>query len=138
MTAKEWLNRGRYLDKEINQLLEDQQNALNLACGTAVSYGGEKVQTSKQNATEQKFIAYADYSAEIDNRIDQLYDIKTEIKAVINKLDDPLLRALLIARYVNIKTWEQIAEDLNYDLRWVYRLHDKALHAIESHYKSVI
>ncbi len=42
MTVKEWLNRGRYLDREIDQLLEDQQNALNLACGTAVSYGGEK------------------------------------------------------------------------------------------------
>ena len=138
MTAKEWLNRGRYLDREIDQLLEDQQNALNLACGTAVSYGGEKVQTSKKNVTERRFIAYADYSAKIDNRIDELYAIKTEIKAAINKLDDPLLRALLIARYVNMKTWEQIAEDLNYDLRWIYRLHGKALRAIESHYRPVI
>ena len=127
MTAKEWLNRGRYLDREIDQLLEDQQNALNLACGTAVSYGGEKVQTSKKNVTERRFIAYADYSAKIDNRIDELYAIKTEIKAAINKLDDPLLRALLIAYYINMKTFDQVANELHYSIRHINRLHNYAL-----------
>lgn len=131
MTAKEWLNRGRHLDKEINQLLEDQQNALNLACGTAVSYGGEKVQTSKKNVTERRFIAYADYSAEIDNRIDKLYAIKTEIKAAINKLDDPLLRALLIAYYINMKTFDRIASELHYSIRHINRLHNYALKEIK-------
>ena len=131
MTAKEWLNRGRYLDREIDQLLEDQQNALNLACGTAVSYGGEKVQTSKKNVTERRFIAYADYSAKIDNRIDEPYAIKTEIKAAINKLDDPLLRALLIAYYINMKTFDQVANELHYSIRHINRLHNYALKEIK-------
>ena len=131
MTVKEWLNRGRYLDREIDQLLEDQQNALNLACGTAVSYGGEKVQTSKKNVTERRFIAYADYSAKIDNRIDEPYAIKTEIKAAINKLDDPLLRALLIAYYINMKTFDQVANELHYSIRHINRLHNYALKEIK-------
>ena len=133
MTAKEWLNRGRHLDKEINQLLEDQQNALNSACGSAVSYGGDKVQASKTNSAERKFIAYADYSIEIDKRVDELYAVKCEIKAAINRVDNPLLRALLLARYVNMKTWEQIAEELDYSDKWVRtKLHSKALQMIKN------
>ncbi len=131
MTAKEWLNRGRHLDREINQLLVDQQNALNLACGASVGYGNEKVQTSKKNVTERRFIVYADYSAKIDNRIDELYAIKTEIKSAINKLDDPLLRALLIAYYINMKTFDQVANELHYSIRHINRLHNYALKEIK-------
>ena len=57
---------------------------------------------------------------------------------LINRLDNTIYRTLLIARYINCKTWEQIADEMGYDLRWIYRLHGKALKAIESHYKSVI
>ena len=38
---------------------------------------------------------------------------------------------LLELRYLEGKTWDEIAKAMDYDLRWIYRLHGKALKEIE-------
>ena len=82
----------------------------------------------KINATEGKYAAYADYVAEIDKRTAELYEVKTEILRAINKVDNSAYRLLLTLRYIRFMTWERIAEEMNYkDVRWVYRLHGRAL-----------
>lgn len=131
MTAKEWLDRGRKLDEEINQLLQSQQEALTRATKTTCVSDGEKVQTSQSNTSESEFINYASYSDMIDKRIDELYAIKQEILAAVMKLEDGTLRTLLIARYINFHTWERIAYDMHYSYRQVCRLHGKALNKIK-------
>lgn len=132
MTVKEWLNRGFKLNKEIEQLKEAKQKAMELACGAVADLGNEKVQSSSQNSTEDKMVSYAEYSRLLYKRIDKLLEINKEIVGVISKVDDTTLRSLLTARYINFKTWERIAEDLDKELRWIYRLHKKALNNIEN------
>lgn len=39
-------------------------------------------------------------------------------------------QTLLELRYLCFKSWEQIAVDMGYDLRWLYRLHHRALNAV--------
>lgn len=131
MTVKEWLQRAKKLDEEIDELIKAQEQALTAA--TSVTCGtGEKVQTSNVNTSEGKFINYASYSEMIDNRIDELYAIKQEILQAINRVDDTTLRVLLIARYINFKTWEQIAVDLHYSYEWVVkRIHPTALNSVK-------
>ena len=131
MTVKEWLNRGYRLDKEINALLREQKRALDLATKTTAPADGEKVQTSKSNISEARFINYADYKKLIDDRIAELYAIKQEIITAINSVGDNTLRQLLIHRYIEFKHWEKIAEDMNYSyVHVVHTLHPKALSAI--------
>ena len=85
-----------------------------------------------------KFINYASYSEMIDNRIDELYAIKQEILQAINLVDDGTLRTLLIARYINFGTWEQIAVDLHYSyVHIVHNLHPKSLKAISEIVNSI-
>ena len=138
MTTKEWLNRGYKLDKEINALLKEQSAALTRATGSTCGTSAERVQTSRRNTTEDRFINYASYSELIDNRIDELYAIKQEILSAINKVDDAVLRTLLIEKYVNFHTWEQIACDMNYSyVHVVHNLHPKALNAISKIVNSI-
>lgn len=138
MTTKEWLNRGYKLDKEINALLKEQSAALTRATGSTCGTSAEKVQTSRRNNSEDRFINYASYSELIDNRIDELYAIKQEILSAINKVDDAVLRTLLIEKYVNFHTWEQIACDMNYSyVHVVHNLHPKALNAISKIVNSI-
>ncbi|MGN0106268.1 MAG: DUF1492 domain-containing protein [Hominilimicola sp.] len=138
MTTKEWLNRGYKLDKEINALLKEQSAALTRATGSTCGTNAEKVQTSRRNTTEDRYINYASYSELIDNRIDELYAIKQEILSAINKVDDAVLRTLLIEKYVNFHTWEQIACDMNYSyVHVVHNLHPKALNAISKIVNSI-
>lgn len=131
MTTKEWLNRGHKLDNEINALLKEQHEAFTKATGFNYNADGEKVQTSKRNTSEDRFINYASYSELIDSRIDELYAIKQEILSVINKVDDSVLRTLLVEKYINFHTWEQISCDMNYSyVHVVHNLHPKALDEI--------
>ena len=138
MTSKEWLNRGYKLDKEINALLNEQSAALTRATGSTCGTSAERVQTSRRNTTEDRFINYASYSELIDNRIDELYAIKQEILSAINKVNDAVLRTLLIEKYVNFHTWEQIACNMNYSyVHVVHNLHPKALNAISKIVNSI-
>lgn len=132
MTVKEWLNRGFKLNKEIEQLVEAKEKAKDLACSVVSNLGNEKVQGTTGNSTENKMVSYAEYSRLLSKRIDKLLEINKEIVGAISKVDDATLRSLLTARYINFKTWERIAEDLDKELRWVYRLHKKALNNIEN------
>ena len=138
MTSKEWLNRGYKLDKEINALLNEQSAALTRATGSTCGTNAERVQTSRRNTTEDRFINYASYSELIDNRIDELYAIKQEILSAISKVNDAVLRTLLIEKYVNFHTWEQIACNMNYSyVHVVHNLHPKALNAISKIVNSI-
>ena len=131
MTVKEWLNRGFKLNKEIEQLKEAKEKAKNLACSVVSNLGDERVQSSSQNSTEDKMVSYAEYSRLLFKRINELLEIQKEISEAISKLDDTVLRSLLTARYINFKTWEQIAVDMNYSYVHVLRLHDKALKCVK-------
>lgn len=142
MTAKDWLQRAMYTDNEIKQLIAERDRAFVKATSPNQNIGGDKVQTSRRNISEEKFSSYAAYSELIEKRIDELYKIKYEILQAINSLDDSILRSILIARYINFKTWEEIAENLHYACRHIMRLHAKALikinDVIECHCKHVV
>lgn len=139
MTVKEWLKRGLKINDEINQLLEQKQMEYSLACSATISTKridgkityGERVQESIKNSSEDKFVCYAEYSKMIDDRVKELYKIKQEILQAINQVDNATYRTLLISRYINFKTWEQIAVDMNFCLRQVFRIHGKALTKIK-------
>lgn len=131
MTTKEWLSRGRSLEMEIRQLKEQRERALDDA--TAITVGNsERVQSSKANGQERKMVQYADYSMMIKQRLDELYQVKEEIFHAICQVEDGTLRTLLIGRYINGKTWEQIAVDMHYSYaNVVKKIHPKALREIE-------
>ena len=50
---------------------------------------------------------------------------------LIAKVSDPSHRVLLELRYLGGNTWEEIALKMGYDVRWIYRLHGRALQAVE-------
>ena len=133
MTTKEWLSRAKKMDSEINRLLEEQSKALTTATGSTAPIAGEKVQTSRRNSSESKFLNYAEYSELIDKSIDELYAIKKEILSAINQVEDGTLRELLEARYLQNKTWEKIAIEMHYSFKHiVHVLHPKALSKIKN------
>ena len=57
------------------------------------------------------------------------------VKDAIDTVPDPLRRDILTRRYILGQRWERIAADIDRDLRWVLRLHHRAVDelTIESH-----
>ena len=74
---------------------------------------------------------------EINRDIDRLVDLKREIMSVIKAVDDAEYQILLEKRYLCFQTWEQIAAEMNYGVRYVHCMHGKALLAVEALMKQV-
>ena len=131
MTAKEWLNRGRALNKTIEGLEKAKARAYDITVGTAAELT-EKVQESHGNSVEDRLVTYADYCRRIDEHKTELLKILKEIMEAIMKVEDGRLRALLIGRYLSFMSWEQVAEEIGQSDRWTRtRLHSDALREIE-------
>ena len=132
MTAKEFLNQAHRLDQRINSKL-DQVASLNDLATKATAVISDMPGSATRNITrmEDTIAKIIDLEHEIDKDIDRLVDLKAEIMNTIKAVDHLEYQTLLEKRYLCFQTWEQIAVDMGYDLRWVYRLHNKALDAVD-------
>ena len=128
MTAKEYLRRAYKLNEEIDQLEAAKHKMFSRITSITPAYSGDVVCGTKD---PHKYDAYAQYCADIDQRIDELICIKGEIQDTIRKVDDAKLRTLLVARYINFNSFESIAVMMNYDWRHIMRLHSDGLKAVE-------
>ena len=130
MTTKEWFARGRRLDEHINSLLTTRDRLWDGLTSTTARYTGDVVDGTKD---PHKFDGLAAMEDMIDREVDRLYDIKQEILSVILQLRDNRYRDVLMKRYVDIKTWEQIAVEMAYTYRRITQLHGEALKAAEEY-----
>ncbi|MBR3866809.1 MAG: hypothetical protein IKM54_03325, partial [Butyricicoccus sp.] len=75
--------------------------------------------------------AYAHYDGLLKRKMDELMRMQAEIEMTIERVDNRAYRELLRGRYLENKTWEQIAVDRNCSYQNVVQfLHPKALDAI--------
>ena len=128
MTAKAWLKRGWQLDREINSLLRTKQETRDRLTSVTAGYDGESVQGTRD---PHKYDRLAELDEKIDQRIDQLIQVKGEIADAIAQVQDTRYRTLLTERYLCFRTWEQIAVDMNYSWKHIHRIHGEALIELE-------
>ena len=127
---KDFLNRYCYLDASINSKLAQVQRMRELAAGVAPPGDGKS--SGKSDRVGSIVSKIVDLEAEIYADIDALVNIGREIRAVISKVADDRYRTILTERYINGKTFEEIAVKCNYSWRHTVRLHGKALLAFKN------
>ena len=130
MTAKEYLSRYHLINIRINQKIDQQRQLRELATNISPSSGGGH-SSGVSDKVGMAVAKIATLEQEISAEIDELIRVKAEIGRTISAVADERLRLILIARYINCMRWEQIAVTQNIDLRWLYRLHGRALREIE-------
>ena len=89
--------------------------------------GGGDNNTSKP---EQAALAIYELEQEINAKIEQQCKAMRETYALIDLLDDELLKLVMLKRYTGHKPWEEIAVEMGYSWRQVHRLHGRALNGI--------
>ena len=114
MTAKQYLIRVRRVDKEITALLDLLQTTRERLENTTQSYDSDGSQASKD---PHKFDRLVELEHMIDEKVDKQIALKAEILETIGKLKDRRQRILLTEYYLNMKTWEQVAVDMNYSFQ---------------------
>ena len=135
MTKKEFLNQYLNAEKEIGIKLDQIARLRELSTKITQTLTPDKVKSNSENRLESSVSKIVDIEREIGASIDQLERTRLQVESVINSFPNVNQRNVLRLRYISGMKWEQIAVKLNYDYRWVLRLHGKALNkiAIESH-----
>lgn len=130
MTAKEYLGQAYRLDQRINSKLEQVMSLRDLTTKATATMSDMPGGGSRNVYRMQDIIGkIIDLENEINADIDQLVDLKRDIVAIIKSVENPEYQTLLELRYLCFKTWEQIAVDMGYELRYLHKLHHRALSA---------
>ena len=133
MTAKEYLGQAYRIDQRINSKLEQVISLRELA-SKATSTLTDTPHSASPNLRSMESIIgkMVDLENEINADIGELVDLKRDIVSTIKGVESPEYRTLLELRYLCFRPWEQIAMEMGYDLRWLYRLHQKALAVVKT------
>ena len=117
---RKWLNRAFEMNKNQPNLgdeLKELQSYWERCTDISVKQS-EGSRGSSGNGVERSFVNYASASVEYERSvradIENYYKVKNEIKEVIDKIANPLEKAVLTARFLNYKSIKVIALQLGY------------------------
>ena len=133
LRAKDFLASAARLDGRIQSRIEQLGVLRSLA---------EKVTGSLQRSpnapaagrgrTEEIILELARQEQELQADIDALLRRRREIRELIARVPREELQSLLELRYLACLHWEEIALRLSYSLHYLYRLHNRALDAVDA------
>ena len=132
MTAKEYLGQLLRYEKMINNKLSELYQLKAMSSSISVAIDSERVQTSVRNdKIPNAIVRIEEKQAEINSIVTDYVNAKDNIIRDIEKLTDSTQYDVLFKRYVEHKTFEVIATDLNYSWRQIIRIHGEALREFE-------
>ncbi|MFP3153406.1 hypothetical protein LQZ18_03060 [Lachnospiraceae bacterium ZAX-1] len=133
LTAKEYLSQAYRIDQRINSKLEQVQSLRELATKATTTLSDMPRSPSPNHHRMEDFITKAmDLESEINADLQHLIDLKHEIVTVVKCVEAPDLQTILELRYLCFQTWEEISVSLHLDIRWVHRLHNRALNEVDA------
>ena len=128
MTTKQYLNQIARINRMINNKLAEIYQLKTMVCSISVSANEDKVQSSSDKDKLGSAVAkIVDLENEINKAIDIYVDKTEQIVSQIDSIKDIMEYQVLFSRYIEHKTFEQIAEDNDYSVRQILRIHGNAL-----------
>ena len=132
MTTKDYLGQAYRIDQRINSKLEQITSLRELATkATSTISDMPHAPSKKLHPMENIIIKMVALEGEINSDIDELVDLKRNIFSAIREIVNLEYKTLLELRYLCYKSWEQISVSMDYDIRYLYKLHSKALDECE-------
>ena len=130
MTAKEFLRRARGVDRRVDEAqerfdrLRARLEAGRMSSLTGMPRGGGADWTE----TADRLI---ELERVVNQRTRELVRWKLAAIDAIRAVEEPRLSEVLELYYIDGFTWEQVAQRMALDVRWVYRLHGRALMCVK-------
>ena len=121
--VKEYLMQYTHAKRRENAL-SDHIAELRAMCEQLRTEDGHRI------ALDAAVAELVDTEQKVSAEVTQLCRIEVEIDCIISRMPEPY-HTLLLERYINGKTWEQIAVALNYSYRQTTRMHGAALIAVK-------
>lgn len=129
MTTKQYLRQVRGIDRRIEreeeqlERLRAKVEAGRMSSVTGMPRGG----ASDWTETVDRLI---ELERRLNARIREMCALKQSAMDMIDRVEEARYREVLELYYLHGLTWTQVAEVMHLDLRWIYRLHGRALRAV--------
>ena len=142
--VRAYLWRVRDAERELKLLEQEYEQAkADILHLKAIQYDGDKVSGGKIGDLSDAIAVLEGYAERVNAKWDKLVALRERAKELIARIIDWRCREVLTRRYLRGQSWERIAVDMEYDFRWIIRLHGRALRSIlkltlESPIRSVI
>lgn len=134
MNAKDFLRQAYRLDQKIKSDLGELESLRETA--TRLRSPGFEESHNPNRPTEAAFVRYLDKVLEMEKKlneeIDRLVDLKQEIREIIDGVANTDELMILRYRYILYYSWEDIASEMNFSLRWVHVIHSRALASVDA------
>lgn len=135
MTTKEYLNQVSRYDRMVKNKLSELSQLKELSYSISALSNEERIQTSPNfDKIGSSYCKIEKMEEDLDRIIDEYVDKKNAIIEQIDKMENEVSYGVLFARYIEKKTFERIATDMNYSFRNITRIHGKALQEFEKKY----
>ena len=131
--AKEYMMQIQLYDTHITTKLEELRHLKEMVTRITPTLKDDVVSGGGSNSQDKLGDAVAkivDIEDEINRDIDFYVDAKQSISATLDQITDPDQLQVLHKRYVQYKSWEQIACEMNMTYRNVCYIHGKALQVV--------
>jgi len=114
MTLKE-LSKYHDIKIELNDL-ENRIKELESTLVKATKYSDMKVDRSFSNTspTEEIFIRINNLKEKYNDKQIKLFDELSKIEEYLDKVDNSSVRTIMRKRFIDLKTWEEVAAEMNY------------------------
>ena len=131
MTPKEFLHQYRVCCRKYQGILESIEQTRSMAEKTTQVLSGVNICSGTSDKVGSISAILADMETEAWEELTDLAAKKVIVVQAINAIPHDNQRDVLYHRYVLLKKWEQVAVDLDLDLRWMFRIHGEALQKIK-------
>ena len=133
MTAKEYLRQYAEAERLCRRLKTEYKKEVELIDSIRSALGGDGLprggQTSK--VTEDKAIRLAEKLSEYQNAELDALRVKRTVLSTINAVPGEA-GAVLYERYINLKSWDEVAKSVGYSKRQAHRFHEDGLAFVQN------
>lgn len=127
MTAKEFMKQHERIVEKIRQIeiqIYDIEQTLGIK---GVNYDSQPHGSGISQVTESTATKLIELREMQRDLVDKLWTKRIEIERVIFMIENAILAELLQRKYIRLQKWDDIATDMKFDSRYIYKLHGKAL-----------
>ena len=134
MDVQEYLKQGYLLDQRINYHLRRLEETKNMMDGVnSPLIRPDKVKTSPDGEAPyvKAYLKMAELNERINQEIDLLVDLRNQIEEAIRTVGPERHRLVLLYKYIEGRTWEDIGNMFNAGKTTVQRWHQEALQMVK-------
>lgn len=136
MTTREYLQQVKKKRTVLRNLQRDKETITQMLYSFGGAGEGERVQSSRNNDKFSTLFGRIDeMEQKIDDELTDLMEFQLLVSEKINGLVNEKNVEVLHRRYIRFQSWEVIADDMHYSVRYILRVHGLALEEFRKKYE---